>query len=243
MKEITLSINSDKMPNGISQLQSLKILNIENCEVKELSGEIALLKNLEQLHIKYCRGVRQLPSEMQNCTKLQKLSLYSLEEHFDFAGSLNLLTNCDIRYLELSQNWRLKKFPGAVFQFKNLEFLGLNIYETDSIPREIGNLRKLKEIVLGASNFKFLPVEFGKLSSLKKIDLSGHVDFDFEQVFCVLTKLDSLEEINLNWGEQKIPDSIVNLKRLKKVVVTNYQPNVLDIDRLKRLSPQCEFIY
>lgn len=243
LKEITIGINADKMPAEINLLRSLKILNIENCEIRELSGEIASLKNLEQLHIKYCRGIRSLPPQMRTCTRLQNVSLYSLDEHFDFAGSLNLLSNCDLRYLDLSQNWRLKKIPDAVFRFKNLEYLGLNIYETDSIPRQIGNLQKLKEIVLGPTNFKFLPFEFGKLSSLKKIDLSGRVDFDYEQVFSVLSQLDSLEEINIDWGEQKIPDSIANLKHLKRVVVTNYPRNLLDMDRLKRLAPQCEFIY
>ena len=243
LREITIGSNDNKMPAGISQLQSLKILNVENCDIKELSGEIASLKNLEQLHIKYCREIRNLPSQMRYCTKLQKLSLYSLDEHFDFAGSLNLLSNCNLKYLDLSQNWRLKKIPDAVFRFKNLEYLGLNIYETDSIPHQIGNLQNLKEIVLGPTNFKFLPVEFGKLSSLKKIDLSGRVDFDYEQVFSVLSQLDSLEEIIIDWGEQKIPDSIANLRHLKRVVVTNYPRKLLDMDRLKRLAPQCEFVY
>ena len=243
LREITISINSDKMPQGIDLIQSLKVLIVDNCDVRELSGDIASLKNLEQLHLRSCRKILHFPVQFKDCRKLQKVSLYAMNENFDFEGGLKLFSKCDLKYLELGQNWRLKKLPAAAFRYKGLEYLGLNIYETDSIPREIGNLTKLKEIVLGPTNFKCLPEEFGKLKSLKTIDLSGQVDFDFKQVFEVLAKLDSLEEINLNWGGQKIPDSVVKLKRLKKIVVSNYPITKSELERLKRLVPQCEFVF
>jgi len=246
LKEVTISIDQDNFPSGIKNLQKLKVLNIEHSKFKELSNEIALLPNLEELHIRYNRYLLNLPVNIGSAKKLKKISLYSLGEVFDFENALQNLSFLDLNYLELSQAWRLKRIPPPVFEFKNLKYLGLNIYETDSIQKEIGKLENLEEIVLGPTNFKHLPEEFGNLKSLRRIDLSGRVDFDFEQIFSVFSKLKSLEEIDITWGEQKLPDTIKNLKNIKRIILKNYPRKWLtkeEITRIKSLLPRCEFIY
>ena len=171
--------------------------------------------------------------------------MYSLCENFDFENGLNLLGKCDLDYLELSQNWRMK-IPSVVFHFTNLEYLGLNIYETDSIPKEIGKLTKLRSILIGPSNFKYLPPEFANLDSLRTIDISGVTDFDFEQIFDVFSHMNNLQEISLEWGEKRLPDNVAKLKNIKKIILANYPRRLLnndEINRLHSLLPYCEFVY
>ncbi|MBS1572660.1 MAG: hypothetical protein JST62_09725 [Bacteroidetes bacterium] len=245
LKELTLSFNTKAIPSGIEKLQSLQILNIEHSDIETLPDEIGKLTNLKELHFRYCDKLKRIPRSVKHCKNLNKVSLYSMREPFDFDYSIKSLQGLDLTYLDLSQAWRIK-IPTEIYSFQNLKFLGLNIYETDSIPDGIGNLKKLEEIVLSPADYKYLPLDFGNLNSLKKIDLSGIFDIDFERLFSILINLETLEEIDINYGEQRLPETISKLKNIKRIIMTNYKREFVSENeklRHKKLLPNCEFIY
>jgi Leucine-rich repeat (LRR) protein len=245
LKELTLSIYTKTIPPGIDKLKSLQILNIEFSEIETIPNEIGNLTNLRELHFRYCDKLTKIPRSIKNCRNLSKVSLYSMREPFDFAYSIKSLQGLDLTYLDLSQARNIK-IPTEIYTFKNLKFLGLNIYESDTIPDGIGELKNLEEIILSPGDFKYFPPDFENLHSLKRIDLSGIFDIDFEHLFSILISLKSLEEIDINYGEQRLPDSISKLKSIKKIIMTNYKREyVSEVERIrhKNLLPNCEFIY
>ncbi|MCB9045762.1 MAG: leucine-rich repeat domain-containing protein [Chitinophagales bacterium] len=245
LKELTISFETSSMPNGINKVQSLEVLNIEHSEIKEMSNDVGRLRNLKELHFRYCDELTKIPRCINNCKKLSKVSLYSMRKPFDFDYSIQSLQGLDLTYLDLSQAWRIK-IPKEIYNFKKLKFLGLNIYETDSIPDGIGNLTNLEEIVLSPADYKYMPADFGNLHSLKKIDLSGVFHINFESLFSILINLENLEEINIDYGEQRLPDSISRLKSIKRIIMTNYNREFVSPEergRHKQLLPNCEFVY
>jgi Leucine-rich repeat (LRR) protein len=245
LKELTVSFNTKSIPSGLNKLQSLQVLNIEHSEIETIPDEIGELTNLKELHFRYCSELTKIPKSVKNCKNLSKVSLYSMRDPFDFDYSIKSLQGLDLTYLDLSQAWRIK-IPVEVYSFKNLKFLGLNIYETDSIPDGIGSLGHLEEIVISPAAYKYIPTDFGNLHSLKKIELSGILDLDFEYLFSILVNLDNLELIDINWGEQRLPDNISKPKKIKKIIMTNYKKEFTSAEernRHKKLLPQCEFIY
>ena len=245
LKELTISLNTKAIPPGIEKLKSLQILNIEHSTIETIPDEIGKLTNLNELHFRYCDKLTRIPKGIRNCKKLSKVSLYSMRAPFDFDYSIKSLQGLDLTYLDLSQAWRIK-IPLEIYTFNNLKFLGLNIYETDSIPAGIGNLSHLEEIVLSPADYIYLPPDFGSLRSLKKIDLSGVFDIDFDHLFSILINLDNLEEIDIDYGEQRLPDIISKLKNIKRIIMTNYKREFVSAEerlRHKKLLQNCEFIY
>ena len=245
LKEVRFSFYTKQIPTGLGKLQQLEVLNIEHSKIETVTDELGLLTNLRELHFRYCDKLTKIPRCISNCKKINKVSLYSMRDMFDFNYSIKSLQGLDLTYLDLSQAWRLK-IPKEVYSFKNLKFLGLNIYETDSIPNGIGNLTQLEEIVLSPANYKYIPTDFGNLNSLKKIDLSGLSDLNFEYLFSILINLHNLEEIDINYGEQRLPDNISKLKRIKRIIMTNYKKDFtseVEQKRHQQLLPNCEFVY
>lgn len=245
LKELTVSFSSKSIPPGLGKLQSLEVLNIEHSKIETIPDEIGKLKKLKELHFRYCDKLTKIPRSIKNCSNLTKVSLYSMRDPFDFDYSIKSLKGLNLSYLDLSQAWRVK-IPTEIYSFKQLKFLGLNIYETDSIPDGIGNLRHLEEIVLSPASYKYIPADFANLHSLKKVDLSGILDLDFEHLFSLFINLENLEEINIDYGEQRLPDSISKLKNIKRIIMTNYKRAFISKEeriRHKQLLPHCEFVY
>lgn len=100
-----------------------------------------------------------------------------------------------------------------------LDLGGLGLTE---LPREVGELRHLRKLVLSfdlearsENNLSFLPIEIGKLTNLIELDLS----FNSLSHFPIeILKLLNLEILNLNGlGLLEIPKDIEKLIKLKKL--------------------------
>ncbi len=111
----------------------------------------------------------------------------------------------------------LGKIPSKIGQLTNLEGLYLQLNGLDSLPREILNCSKLKEIDLTDNN----------ISNIDNIVL-----------------LKNLEGLYLFgcWLET-LPDNIGNLKKLKELGLTGNRLKTGEYEKIKKSLPNCRIIY
>ena len=112
-----------------------------------------------------------------------------------------------------------------------MEYLYLQNNLLTVLPKEIGNLVKLKELFLGHNQLKGLPVELCNLSNLVVLNLNNNKLRNIPQEICNLKKLEHLYLENNKLRE--IPNSIIKIKDAY-LVQSSY-----DIDNL---SENCEII-
>ena len=110
-------------------------------------------------------------------------------------------------------------FPREIFACTNLEsleiFRGIAWDGDNTIPREIGRLRKLRKLTLGGLSMKTLPDTIGELRALRELSLD--YDESLTALPASIGKLSSLEQLSLGYCEElkAIPPSIGKLKKLK----------------------------
>lgn len=133
--------------------------------------------------------------------------------------------------LDLS-NCGLNEIPAEIGSLEFLEYLdiGTESYnedireeeynKLDTLPKEIGNLKNLKELSIYGTKIKKLPKEISNLKNLKYINLNGHKFENFPEEICSVENLEFLAIGNFNFD---IPDSIAYLKNLKYL----YFPDIL----------------
>jgi len=105
------------------------------------------------------------------------------------------------------------------------------------IPKEIGKLKNLVELVLENNGVQSLPNEIEKLSSLKILNLSRNKLEEVSSIFSLL----SLESLNLSNNEiSNIPKDISKLKVLETLDLSqnklNKVPDIFDFHALKSLN-------
>ncbi|KAF8019297.1 hypothetical protein BT93_G0085 [Corymbia citriodora subsp. variegata] len=107
------------LSNSIGNLKSLSYLALDGTELTELPDSIGLLKNLQTLSLRSCRGLWKLPD-----------SIGYLEE---------------LRVMDLSET-SVDELPSSVENLRNLKVLKMHCTFTREFPRGIKNLERLGEI-------------------------------------------------------------------------------------------------
>ena len=127
-------------------------------------------------------------------------------------------------------NTLIRKLPGSLAELANLEYLsvsfdnryfslaygsGRNRAVLVTLPRQIGQLKKLKELRLSSNSIKTIPEGIGELESLRELDLSGNPLQALPKSFGKLAKLETLDLSNTSL--KTLPDSIGDLGSLQSL--------------------------
>lgn len=164
------------------------ILRIEDEET--LDERIGQLQNLKELRILSFQGEEiNLPTELKNLPKLERLSIYGKDQTIipKIVFELNNLKDLRIGFGRLKDSDSLSKlkqieslvllsdsievFPKSVFQLENLKTLVIQGSNIKEIPEGIGKLSKLTHLTFDAVNLCKAPNDLKKLSKLKYIHL------------------------------------------------------------------------
>ncbi|MFQ3575878.1 MAG: leucine-rich repeat domain-containing protein [Cytophagales bacterium] len=156
-----------------------------------------------------------LPTEVGKMEFLVKLSLFNNK----FTKFPDMLGKCtSLIQLDFSSN-KLTELNGSTL--KNLVFLQeLNLAKNDipALPKEIGELKKMKMLNLRGNALKVLPNTIGQLQELEVLDLS-------------------INEISV------LPTEILNLKKLKSLYLTGNKIPKKDIKDLQTKMTWCKVYY
>ncbi|GER27544.1 leucine-rich receptor-like protein kinase family protein [Striga asiatica] len=196
-------------------------ISLEN---KSLSGvispSISLLTNLTCLVLPSNQISGPLPAELKNCVNLENLNVSSnaMNGTVPDLSSLKKLTALDLCDNEFSG-----PFPEWLGNLTALTWLSLgdNSFDEGEIPKNMGSLKKLNYLYLGASNLKGeIPESIFELEALGTLDICrNEISGELSRS---IGKLKSLFKIELyqNNLTGRLPDELAELTLLQEIDVS-----------------------
>ncbi|CAA0384479.1 unnamed protein product [Arabidopsis thaliana] len=205
------SSNLRKLWEGTKQLRNLKWMDLSYSEdLKELPN-LSTATNLEELKLRNCSSLVELPSSIEKLTSLQRLDLRSCSSLVELPSFGNATK---LEKLDLENCRSLVKLPPSI-NANNLQELSLrNCSRVVKLPA-IENATKLRELKLqNCSSLIELPLSIGTATNLKKLNISGCSSL--VRLPSSIGDMTSLEGFDLSNCSNlvELPSSIGNLQKL-----------------------------
>lgn len=217
-------------PDDFSALESMRIYGNVSAEMVDCLGHAI---NLRRLRIIQCHDLPPL-GFLKHLTGLESLYVFGTKL-VEIPGELftclpNLLS------LSILCNQKLTKLPKEVVQLKELRELIVSYNSLYSIPDEFCNCSKLTKVDLSYNGLRSLPGRLSELQELKYLDISGNY---CPELITTITNCTSLETLlAMDNLISRLPADFCGLKNLRKLNVTfNLLTEVpQDIDNLPVLT-------
>lgn len=199
-------------------------------------SEIPNLSEIEELHFDNYSNKIEIPLAINDYPNITKLSFLgkSKEDLFETPDQLEQLIHIrDLtlwKYCDLS---KLKPMPHLeelyvavknvetdtkqlITLFPNLKKITVwgNFLEKQLLPIDIGNLHALESLRLIECGLSILPDSIVNLKQLQELELIGLPLKSFPEV---ITLLENLENLKIRGSSLKLPNSLSNLTKLKKL--------------------------
>ena len=201
--------------------------------IKHLPSQLGTLINLVELDISCLENLEDLPSEIGNLKKLEKLII-------DNGNGCGMNISLPESIGNLS-NLKVLRLYGALAQ-TDLSDTNKPIppSKVKSLPGTIGKLQNLEELDLGRNAMKGIPSQIASLQNLKKLALDFN---DIHELPSFIGDLKNLQELSVcaNRGI-KLPKSLSNLNGLKIFMGNNYL-KIKDQKKLRGLFPKATFSF
>jgi Leucine-rich repeat (LRR) protein len=167
LEQFVLSIEQ-KNYDEITVYEHTDLALIEDDELQALVPLFLSLPKLKEIYFSE-HGFNNIPVNFFDLKNLTHLTLYigSLKE---IPQEISQLTN--LIFLEIADSG-LEKFPN-VCSLPKLEELHLGVNKFSSIPKEIKNLKSLKQLDLQQCFLRKVPKEIGELTNLEMLNLWGN---------------------------------------------------------------------
>ena len=219
---LDLSDNKKIDLKNIGNLNSLKIIFLEECELEELPNEFGNLKNLVTINLNENK-LNKLPDTFSNLSNLIGLNL-SNNEFSEIPKGLSGLTNLLGLYLDFNKFSTISSEFCSLTQLKNLELSNNEIIEIDSCFENLINLIKLD-----LSGNKIL--KFDWLSKLTNLQILNLNDLAIENLPNEIAKLNQIENLYLSANKlNTIPNEIKELPKLTDLDLGNNNFDVFPLE-------------
>jgi len=205
-----------ELPSDIKRLTKLKVLELNNNQIKILPPEIGELKSLEVLDIGN-NSFKDMPDMLFSLPNLKtiKLSNNNIE---DLPPGIGNNSNVENLYLDKNQLKLLAKEIGKLEKLRNLDLSLNNISE---LPQEIENLTNITSLVLRDNKLNVFPNEILKLSKLEKLDLSRN---SISSIPPGISNMSALKHLDLWFNKiSTLPPEFKNLTKLKYLNLASNQ--------------------
>ncbi|SPJ13696.1 exported hypothetical protein [Syntrophobacter sp. SbD2] len=209
--------------NGFEQAFSnpaaVTTLSITHSEraMKHLPDRLGTLTNLKVLKIACLEELEDLPGDIGNLIKLEKLILHngngcrmnvSIPEEIGLLKSLKVLDlygALDARGPGSRKPLPVKTLPNAIGQLQSLEKLNLGRNGLKAVPSQVAQLSKLKDLGLDYNEIHELPSFIGDLKNLRKLSVRSNGGVKLPQSLANLSGLRiSMGNNSLTLKDQKI---------------------------------------
>ena len=205
-------------------------INESGSNLKHLPPKLVTLINLNELEISCLENLEELPVEIGQLKKLEKLIIDNgngCQMNVSIPASIGELTN--LKVLRLfgaldpgeggssvpGPSSEIKPLPTTIAKLQNLEELDLGRNRLQTVPPEIANLKNLKKLGLDYNNLHDIPSFIGELKNLRELSISSN-------------------------GGVKLPQSLSKLSGLKISMGNNYL-KLKDQVELRRQFPSATF--
>ncbi|XP_061995786.1 TMV resistance protein N-like [Rosa rugosa] len=235
--DLSHSINLTRTPD-FTGIQNLERLVLEGCtNLVKIHPSIALLKRLKIWNFRYCKSIKNLPSEVKmefletfdvtGCSKLKMIPEFAGEmkrfSKLSLSGTaLEKLPSSIERFSESLEELDLsgivtRELPYSIFLMQNLRVSSFGLFPRKSphplIPllASLKHLSSLTTLNLNDCNLSEgeIPNDIGSLSSLERLKLRGN---NFVSLPASIHLLSKLHEINVENCKrlQQLPDLPLN---------------------------------
>jgi len=214
--ELLQRIDDREVPtaNELSELASIRILNISKQGLKKLPENIGDLSQLKRLDISGNK-LTNLPESIGNLSQLTDLDISGnkLANLPESIGNLSQLTDLDVSGNKLAN---LPESIGNLAQLTHLYIYGNTML---NLPESIGNLFQLTDLDISGNKLANLPESIGNLSQLTYLDISGNGLTNLPES---IGNLPQLTYFDISGNElTNLPESIGNLSQLTYLDISN----------------------
>ena len=222
------------LPESVTQLQSLKELQLWGNGLSTLPESIGNLTSLQGLNL----GGNKFTTLPKSITQLKSLIWLSFDNNMFTTLPESLGNLQSLQYLWLTNN-KFTTLPESVGQLKSLIYLNLQSNQISTLPESVGNLSSLKELYLYNNELSTFPESITKLEQLVTLNLGYNKLSTFPES---ITNLKSLQTLWLDGNKlTTLPESLGNLTSLQKLFIHNNMISTLpesvgNLSSLQRLE-------
>ncbi len=231
---ISLSLSNNGLrgaiPASIGNLSFLRALDLSgngDMETTVIPSEIGnLSKELIHLDLSKSWLTGPIPSEFYDLVNLEYLSVdgttFEPSEINDWQGDIGpeWASFSKLKILSVPYS-HMERFPPALCQLTNLEYLDFGTAYCENIPSEISQLINLKTLKLGRNSLRSIPENLFDLEKLEVLDLQNN--FLTNGLPNRFNQLENLTDLNLSKCRlQEIPSSVYALRKITHLRLSEF---------------------
>lgn len=224
--------------------QKLHTLQISETGLTAIPASVFHLVELKYFVLRK-NPVAFIPAQIGKLQNLEGLSLQYLpiQEVPAETGQLRQLTRLEIShtYRNVKPGSPANEFPGiktlpkSIGRLTGLKNLILDHNGLEKLPKETGNLAELTVLSLSGNKLKTLPAEIGKLSKLEALELSNNPLTALPES---IGNLSNLKLLNISYTSiTKLPENLSRLKNLETLLVSGTKLSDEQLSALKKKMP------
>lgn len=221
-----MSDEAVSLPPQIGELKKLKVLNIQNLNLKTVPSTI---KNVKQLEVIWLPPLQVYPKELNQLPVLEEIYLAGLKHQtipeavLSISGLKKLKVGKGINDIIIdTYQFNNLNGIGRLTELEKLEILDVASCDQFLIPAEIQQLKKLKKLKivglpLHTQSKTIIAPELGQLNQLKHLDLTLMSVQKFPHSLSQLKNLEYLAVVQYGTGQNTFPgvEQMPGLKTLK----------------------------
>lgn len=146
--------NLKELPKDIKKLKHTLKITIQDDRFSELPEEMSQMKSLRWIEIRN-KKIKNLPTDIGNLQHLEHLKL-DLENLEEIPESLQKCKNIEAIYI---RSKKIKKLPDIFDNFPMLSAVYIDLPELEELPESLKRLQNLKVLVLSMPKLKEFPKE------------------------------------------------------------------------------------
>ncbi|KAL3739518.1 hypothetical protein ACJRO7_020864 [Eucalyptus globulus] len=218
--------------------KQLKVLRLVDCSSLRKTPKFSRISGLERLILK-CTQLRKIDKSIGN---LQDLCYLEIEGEASLPNSIGGLKSLTVLIV---QSKRLSVLPHSIGNLVKLKHLILDCDKLQNFPDSIGQLKSLLQVHVKFSRISVLPHSIGNLERLKYLRILSEY---LEEIPNSIGRLQSLLKLDLRITAIKsLPDCIGNLRRLKvlnlnHILISELPKTIGMLENLEELRASCQHL-